>query len=281
MKQETINKFAAILAAAQAKAAEQNKPIAHPVTTEIKQPEQAKETLQPVTLAKMISFTIIWQEGSGKYDGKTFLTWKTANDAMSAIYKEHSGQGYLKVKINVKWENGAEITDRADCSDNGGDFSPNRETIGAYLKKQNSVMYQSNLHVGDRANLSFEDVYLTGDEIGATTNKQFLNPVNLINDIAADEFSSVTIDDLLNDNKVDYCAPCIVAMPCKQSKNELPKLTIVDYSEKAFAVIGEDTKKFADALYNLGGNFNRFLKCGAGWIFSKRHLANVKEQFAL
>lgn len=53
-------------------------------------------------------------------------------------------------------------------------------------------------------------------------------------------------------------------------------IEIVDYSEKAFAVIGE-TKPIADILKNLGGRFNRKLSCGAGWIFSKRSLDNVME----
>lgn len=43
---------------------------------------------------------------------------------------------------------------------------------------------------------------------------------------------------------------------------------IVDYSEKAIAVIGE-TKEIKDILSNLGGKFNYRLKCGAGWIFPK------------
>lgn len=54
------------------------------------------------------------------------------------------------------------------------------------------------------------------------------------------------------------------------------EINIIDYSEKAFAVIGE-TKPIADILKNLGGRFNRKLSCGAGWIFSKRSLDNVKE----
>lgn len=54
------------------------------------------------------------------------------------------------------------------------------------------------------------------------------------------------------------------------------EINIIDYSDKAFAVIGE-TKPIADILKNLGGRFNRKLSCGAGWIFSKRSLDNVKE----
>lgn len=43
---------------------------------------------------------------------------------------------------------------------------------------------------------------------------------------------------------------------------------IIDYSEKAIAVIG-DTKEVKEQLKSLGGRFNPRLSCGAGWIFSK------------
>jgi len=52
------------------------------------------------------------------------------------------------------------------------------------------------------------------------------------------------------------------------------KIQIVDYSEKAFAVIG-DTKPIKDKLKSLGGSFNPRLSCGAGWIFSKKRLEDV------
>lgn len=46
---------------------------------------------------------------------------------------------------------------------------------------------------------------------------------------------------------------------------------IIDYSEKAIAVIG-DTRPIKDKLKELGGRFNPRLTCGAGWIFSKTRL---------
>lgn len=46
-------------------------------------------------------------------------------------------------------------------------------------------------------------------------------------------------------------------------------LQLIEYSEKAFAVIG-NTKEFKDTLKKLGGKFNSRLSCGAGWIFSKK-----------
>jgi len=43
-------------------------------------------------------------------------------------------------------------------------------------------------------------------------------------------------------------------------------LQIIDYSAKAFAVIG-DTKQVKDELKNMGGKFNKYLSCGVGWVF--------------
>lgn len=50
---------------------------------------------------------------------------------------------------------------------------------------------------------------------------------------------------------------------------------IVDYSEKSFAVVG-DTKSIKDDLKRLGGRFNFRLSCGAGWIFPKTKMDDVK-----
>lgn len=47
------------------------------------------------------------------------------------------------------------------------------------------------------------------------------------------------------------------------------KFEIINYSEKAIAVIG-DTKEIKEELKKLGGRFNPRLSCGAGWIFSKK-----------
>lgn len=59
---------------------------------------------------------------------------------------------------------------------------------------------------------------------------------------------------------------------------EVPEgeIQIVDYSEKAIAVIGE-TKQIKDELKSLGGKFNFRLSCGAGWIFPKTKLAEVQQ----
>lgn len=50
---------------------------------------------------------------------------------------------------------------------------------------------------------------------------------------------------------------------------------ILNYSEKAIAVIG-DNKAIKEQLKALGGRFNKYLKCGAGWIFSAGKRAEVE-----
>lgn len=54
------------------------------------------------------------------------------------------------------------------------------------------------------------------------------------------------------------------------------EISIIDYSEKAFAVIG-DTKPIKDKLKDIGGSFNARLRCGPGWIFSKKRLEAVQK----
>lgn len=52
-------------------------------------------------------------------------------------------------------------------------------------------------------------------------------------------------------------------------------IQLVEYSDKSFALIGLGTKAIKDELTKYG-SFNRHLKCGAGWIFSNKHLATIK-----
>ena len=65
----------------------------------------------------------------------------------------------------------------------------------------------------------------------------------------------------------------------KQNKTETIEakgLQIIEYSEKAIAVVGE-TRAIKETLKNLGGRFNSHLSCGAGWIFSKAKEDSLRE----
>ena len=64
----------------------------------------------------------------------------------------------------------------------------------------------------------------------------------------------------------------------KESAEPVDGLRIIDYSEKAVAVIGE-TKAVKDRLKELGGRFNAKLSCGPGWIFSKAKRNDLKAAF--
>jgi hypothetical protein len=61
----------------------------------------------------------------------------------------------------------------------------------------------------------------------------------------------------------------------EDEKNEKRNVEIIDYSDKAIAVIGE-TRSIKEQLKSLGGKFNGFLKCGPGWIFPKTKLDLLK-----
>ena len=66
----------------------------------------------------------------------------------------------------------------------------------------------------------------------------------------------------------------------KEAKTDIE---LVKYSDRAYAIFGDDTKKIKDELYNLGCKYNRFLtdptsgEKRAGWICSIGKLDKVKE----
>ena len=66
----------------------------------------------------------------------------------------------------------------------------------------------------------------------------------------------------------------------KPSESVSGEFSIIDYSNKAIAVIG-DTKSVKDKLKELGGRFNPRLSCGAGWIFSKKKESDVRMALGL
>lgn len=63
-------------------------------------------------------------------------------------------------------------------------------------------------------------------------------------------------------------------------ENDSPELTLIDYSDKAFALVG-DTRSVAARLRELGGRFNARLSCGPGWIFTKKREAAVRSAFGI
>lgn len=60
----------------------------------------------------------------------------------------------------------------------------------------------------------------------------------------------------------------------------IDNVQIIDYSEKAIAVIG-DTKPIKDLLKEMGGRFNFKLTCGPGWIFPMKKKDEIKERLTI
>jgi len=275
MNQDTQNKFAAILAAAQAKEAAKSKPltqatgdkkpapkaIAAPTPAAKPQPKptppapvfkpQVKDIFPEIAedeKPKLKSFVITAHEGEElNLEGKLFTTWETANNALKLICDQYTGPGYYKTYISIEWENGETLSDRIDIQDRKGDFWAYTENIGEYL----AAHYQSLTET-----LSFKD----------TPSSSNNSP----------ELSTVTFDDIMNvssEKETPTTAPA--PAPAKQTAAPANDIKMLEYSDLSFAVVG-DTKPFKDLLKDKGGKFNRHLKCGPGWIFSKKKYFTVK-----
>lgn len=98
------------------------------------------------------------------------------------------------------------------------------------------------------------------------------------------ELSTTTYADLFADKNGQFCTPVTFTAPTpakvqpEQPKEESPVLQIIDYSEKSFAVVSKErpSEEIREILRTCGGTYNPFLKCGKGWIFSKKRLQQVK-----
>lgn len=55
-------------------------------------------------------------------------------------------------------------------------------------------------------------------------------------------------------------------------------IKVIEYSEKAIVVQGEDTRKFKESLKSLGGKYNGRLRTGPGWIFPKNMKTRIEQE---
>lgn len=139
-----------------------------------------------------------------------------------------------------------------------------------------------------------EKTKITIEDIIKSDTQGILNDVPNTEEI---ELSTLTIGDLLGEDteaiglstyeivKYEteretpvYCTPCILVLPSKQPAKDV---FLIDYNDVSFALIGEGTKAIRDQIKVMGGSWCKYLKCGQGWIFSKKHLATVKATFNL
>lgn len=64
-----------------------------------------------------------------------------------------------------------------------------------------------------------------------------------------------------------------------KAKTTINEVKIIDYSERAIALVG-NTKPIKEQLKKMGGRYNPRLSCGAGWVFSKKAQADVEAYIA-
>ncbi len=101
-------------------------------------------------------------------------------------------------------------------------------------------------------------------------NEQNFRSYHFENDIVARATITDSFDQVIY--KLAYHTDLSPKIEPKEAQATEPisgDFSIIEYSEKAIAVIG-DTKEFKNQLKNLGGKFNPKLRCGAGWIFSAK-----------
>lgn len=136
---------------------------------------------------------------------------------------------------------------------------------------------QNTLYMNENTKNKFAELLKAANQKAATQceKKPIVTAPVIDKPIVTDspELSTMTFADLLSEEKPK---DEVIAVPVVDK----PNLRIVDYSDKAFAIVG-DTKPIKDTLRLLGGSFNSRLTCGMGWIFSKKRLDAVKKELNL
>lgn len=136
------------------------------------------------------------------------------------------------------------------------------------------AIYKENTYGCNNAeNLLYQIFYATSLPAGAIIDSQFKDTGAMSGLCAPETFFRIGFT--TNQAKTGTAPASEVVTPEEPVGG---KIKIVDYSEKAIAVIG-DTFPVKDKLKALGGKFNKFLTCGAGWIFPKTKLEEVKNAF--
>lgn len=84
------------------------------------------------------------------------------------------------------------------------------------------------------------------------------------------------VQELLNFAHATPAERARIACEDDDDEQPAPAYSIVEYSEKAIALVG-DTKPISKDLKALGGRFNPRLTCGAGWIFPATKRAQLEQ----
>lgn len=225
------------------------------------------------------------------YDDKTakqnmLVLLKRAFPGVKFYSKKNGSKSY-----NIRWTDGptekmvAKICSKfVDTTFNG------YEDIEEHIKSEFTSLYGGIGYMPDLErsysdkiwNETKEKFYAKHPEaIGITETNQFL-PKSYSEFVESNQYTSASscLRGYLSDIDL-YQKPeeKPVSSTAKAVENK-SDLQIVDYSEKAVAIIG-NTRDYVAKLKELGGRFNGKLKCGAGWVFSKKREPEQREAFYL
>tara|TARA_R100000664_G_scaffold17739_1_gene26758 strand:+ start:253 stop:774 length:522 start_codon:yes stop_codon:yes gene_type:complete len=109
-----------------------------------------------MAVSDLKSITVEWAEADPRLSPTeeypfTVSTYEELQDFLEDVFntRDEGLGGYSKVKVHIEWENGDYLTDRVDVGRSRGDFNPNNEKIGPYLRgegvgsKNRGTMYGS------------------------------------------------------------------------------------------------------------------------------------------
>lgn len=158
--------------------------------------------------------------------------------------------------FNISWTDGPTTKQIGEITDKYGDMHPDSYSMGDYWDCVPTIFNRLFGSVG----------YITNSR---KYSDEAINKVISLHP----GFDRGDACDVLH--KTDL-TPVVEAKPEKSNKKAIKDgFSIVDYSAKAFAIVG-DTKQIKDDLKKLGGRFNARLTCGAGWIFSNTKRSQVE-----
>jgi len=199
-----------------------------------------------------------------------------------SIKKISSGDGY-----DITWTDGPTIKEVEKFSQFFDDHKP--DISGDYHdREQNNFqkVFGSVKYIFENRNISPEIIQLRGqfNEIynGSETNEWEIGTLfgriirNQSYPTGAHSFKIERNEEITAGQHEDFYRVTYL-MPEKKEAQQvnIEGLTLIDYSPKAVAIVG-NTKEIKDTLKELGGRWNKFLSCGAGWIFPKTKEAELK-----
>ncbi len=109
-------------------------------------------------------------------------------------------------------------------------------------------------------------------ETVAGYNVQVVDAINIFDLLKEEEepTPAPTIQEEEKPNVETVAAPLFILN--NTIEEEKPQgLYFTDYTEKAVILQGEGTKEHRDILKEMGGIYRTTWKCGAGWMFAKKH----------